>query len=105
MPGEHDFVDEVPGKAYLGRYGKGTKGSGWYSFDDHGVHFIGLVNVVDLKAGGLGRLGPDQLAWLADDLKPEPPRPPSSSSRISRCGPSTPIGAGAPTTACRRSSF
>ena len=69
VPGEHDFIDEGLGKAYLDRYGKGTKGQGWYSFDDHGVHFIGLNNVVDLKAGGLGRLGPDQLAWLADDLK------------------------------------
>ena len=69
VPGEHDFIDEGLGKAYLDRYGKGTKGQGWYSFDDHGVHFIGLVNVVDLKAGGLGRLGSDQLAWLADDLK------------------------------------
>jgi len=69
VPGEHDYVDEGQGKAYLDRYGKGTKGAGWYSFDDHGVHFIGLVNVVDLKAGGLGRLGADQLAWLADDLK------------------------------------
>ena len=68
-PGEHDYIDEGRGKAYLDRYGKGTKGAGWYSFDDHGVHFIGLVNVVDLKAGGLGRLGADQLAWLADDLK------------------------------------
>jgi 3',5'-cyclic AMP phosphodiesterase CpdA len=27
------------------------------------------VNVVDLKAGGLGRLGSEQLAWLADDIK------------------------------------
>jgi 3',5'-cyclic AMP phosphodiesterase CpdA len=69
VPGEHDFIDEGLGKAYLERYGKGTKGQGWYSFDDHGVHFIGLVNVVDLKAGGLGRLGADQLTWLADDLK------------------------------------
>jgi len=69
VPGEHDFIDEGLGKAYLDRYGKGTKGQGWYSFDDHGVHFIGLNNVVDLKAGGLGRLGSDQLAWLADDLK------------------------------------
>jgi 3',5'-cyclic AMP phosphodiesterase CpdA len=72
VPGEHDFVDEGKGKAYLDRYGKGTKGQGWYSFDDHGVHFIGLVNVADLKAGGLGRLGPDQLAWLADDIKDKP---------------------------------
>jgi 3',5'-cyclic AMP phosphodiesterase CpdA len=69
VPGEHDVIDEGLGKAYLARYGKGTMGAGWYSFDDHGVHFIGLVNVVDLKAGGLGRLGADQLAWLADDLK------------------------------------
>ena len=69
VPGEHDFIDEGLGKLYLERYGKGTKGQGWYSFDDHGVHFIGLNNVVDLKAGGLGRLGPEQIAWLADDIK------------------------------------
>src|SRR6476659_7689178 len=69
VPGEHDFIDEGLGKLYLERYGKGTKGQGWYSFDDHGVHFIGLNNVVDLKAGGLGRLGPEQLAWFADDIK------------------------------------
>lgn len=69
VPGEHDIIDEDQGNAYLGRYGKGTKGAGWYSFDDHGVHFVGLVNVVDLKAGGLGNLGAEQLAWLEDDLK------------------------------------
>jgi 3',5'-cyclic AMP phosphodiesterase CpdA len=68
VPGEHDFIDEER-KLYLERYGRGTKGAGWYSFDANGVHFIGLVNVVDLKAGGLGNLGPDQLAWLEDDLK------------------------------------
>ena len=68
VPGEHDFLDEGQGKDYLARYGKGTKGAGWYSFDDHGVHFVGLVNVFDLKAGGLGRLGREQLAWLSDDL-------------------------------------
>jgi 3',5'-cyclic AMP phosphodiesterase CpdA len=69
VPGEHDLIDEDRGKAYLDSYGKGSKGAGWYSFDDHGVHFIGLVNVVDLKAGGLGNLGADQLAWLEADLK------------------------------------
>jgi 3',5'-cyclic AMP phosphodiesterase CpdA len=69
VPGEHDFLDEER-KLYLERYGRGTKGAGWYSFDDaSGVHFIGLVNVVDLKAGGLGNLGSDQLEWLAADLK------------------------------------
>ena len=69
VPGEHDIIDEERGKAYLERYGKGSKGAGWYSFDDHGVHFIGLVNVVDLKGGGLGNLGAEQLAWLDADLK------------------------------------
>ncbi len=69
VPGEHDLIDEERGKAYLDRYGKGAKGAGWYSYDDHGIHFIGLVNVVDLKAGGLGNLGAEQLAWLEADLK------------------------------------
>ena len=69
VPGEHDMLDEEQGKLYRERYGRGTKGDGWYSFDANGVHFIGLVNVVDLKAGGLGNLGDEQLAWLEDDLK------------------------------------
>jgi 3',5'-cyclic AMP phosphodiesterase CpdA len=69
VPGEHDLLDEDQGKLYLDRYGRGTKGAGWYSFDDNGVHFIGLVNVVNLRAGGLGNLGNEQLEWLEDDLK------------------------------------
>jgi hypothetical protein len=72
VPGEHDILDEEPGKSYLDRYGKKTKGTGWYSFDQNGVHFIGLVNVMNLQAGGLGILGPEQLAWLADDVKGRP---------------------------------
>ncbi len=65
VPGEHDTsVDD--GKMYLERYGKGSKGSGWYSFDHKGAHFVGLVNVVQLE--GMGKLGADQLAWLKDDL-------------------------------------
>jgi len=69
VPGEHDIIDDEPGRQYKQRYGKDAKGAGWYSFDQNGVHFIGLVNVVNLKAGGLGNLGDEQLAWLADDLK------------------------------------
>src|ERR1700736_77749 len=68
VPGEHDVLDDGV-KLYGERYGRGTKGAGWYSFDANGVHFVGLVNVVDLKAGGLGNLGSDQLDWLEDDLK------------------------------------
>ena len=68
VPGEHDVLTD-DGKQYLDRFGKDTKGKGWYSFDHKGAHFIGLVNVLDLKAGGLGFLGPDQLEWLEADVK------------------------------------
>jgi len=67
-PGEHDVLDETPGASFLARHGKGTLGKGWHSFDHKGVHFVCLVNVFDLKPGGMGSLGPEQLAWLAQDL-------------------------------------
>ena len=68
VPGEHDLLDPDGGKAYLQRFGKGSKGAGWYSFDHKGVHFVALVNVADLKPGGMGNLGREQLAWLQADL-------------------------------------
>jgi 3',5'-cyclic-AMP phosphodiesterase len=67
VPGEHDVLDET-GTAFFERYGGPSQGKGWYSFDQAGVHFIALVNVVDLQPGGLGRLGPEQLKWLKDNL-------------------------------------
>jgi Icc protein len=69
VPGEHDVLED-DGATYRQRFGKGTLGAGWHSFDHGGTHFIGLVNVVNLKAGGLGSLGPDQLEWLEKDVKP-----------------------------------
>jgi plastocyanin len=68
VPGEHDVLGD-DGQSYLERFGKNTKGAGWYSFDQGGVHFIGLVNVVNLKAGGLGTLGDEQLGWFERDVK------------------------------------
>jgi hypothetical protein len=68
VPGEHDILED-DGRSYLNRYGKGTRGDGWYSFDANGVHFIGLVNVVNLQGNGLGALGPTQLEWLERDVK------------------------------------
>ncbi len=68
VPGEHDVLND-DGQQFLDRYGKGSQGAGWYSFDKKGVHFIGLVNVMNLKAGGLGTLGPNQLEWLKGDVK------------------------------------
>jgi Icc protein len=67
VPGEHDVLND-DGQQYRQRYGKGSKGAGWYSFDKKGVHFIGLVNVLNLKAGGLGTLGHEQLEWMEDDV-------------------------------------
>jgi len=68
VPGEHDVLGDN-GKQFLDRYGKGSQGAGWYSFEKKGVHFIGLVNVQDLKAGGLGNLGHEQLEWMEKDVK------------------------------------
>jgi 3',5'-cyclic AMP phosphodiesterase CpdA len=76
VPGEHDvFTDD--GKMYLERFGRGTQGNGWQSFDYQGVHFVGLINVLNLKQGsgtglggsGFGQLGQDQLAWLEKDVR------------------------------------
>ena len=102
VPGEHDLLDDEQGKAYLDRYGKGTRGAGWYSFDQQGVHFIGLVNVVNLKAGGLGNLGEEQLEWLENDVAGLSSSTPDCGLRpYSHCGPSIRNGAGAPPTAPR----
>src|SRR3984957_2416143 len=68
VPGEHDVLND-DGKSYLERYAKQSQGAGWYSFDKKGVHFIGLVNVMNLKAGGLGSLGAEQIAWMAKDVQ------------------------------------
>jgi 3',5'-cyclic AMP phosphodiesterase CpdA len=64
VPGEHDFIDD--GDQYKQRFGKGTVGNGWHSYNHKGVHFIGLNNCVQVDA--MGNLGADQLAWLKSDL-------------------------------------
>ena len=40
VPGEHDVISDN-GALYRERFGKKSLGSGWYSFDKKGVHFIG----------------------------------------------------------------
>lgn len=67
VPGEHDTLIDN-GKPFFSRFSPNTD-NGWYSFDQRGVHFIGLVNVVELKEGGLGYLGSQQLEWLEKDVK------------------------------------
>jgi len=65
VPGEHDTATD-DGALYRERFGKGTLGSGWYSFDHKGVHFIGLNN--SLQVDAMGGLGAEQLAWMKQDL-------------------------------------
>ena len=65
VPGEHDTATD-DGVLYRERYGKDTIGSGYYSFDHKGVHFVGLNNCQQIDA--MGRLGAEQLAWLKNDL-------------------------------------
>jgi predicted phosphodiesterase len=65
VPGEHDIASD-DGAVYLERFGKGTKGKGWYSFTHKGVHFIGLNNCQQVDA--MGKLGAEQSAWLKADL-------------------------------------
>ena len=68
VPGEHDTTDATVTE-YFSRFGKASGNRGYYSFDHAGVHFVALVNVLEFRPGGLGTLGPAQLAWVADDLK------------------------------------
>jgi Icc protein len=75
VPGEHDLLND-DGKQYFERYAKQSNGKGWYSFDKKGVHFIGLVNVQNLKAGGLGSLGAEQIAWMTQDVQSLTPSTP-----------------------------
>jgi 3',5'-cyclic AMP phosphodiesterase CpdA len=67
-PGEHDTADPTVTE-YFARFGKASQNRGYYSFDHAGVHFICLINVLQFKAGGLGTLGAEQLAWVTADLK------------------------------------
>ena len=64
VPGEHDFIDD--GEQYKQRFGKGTQGNGYYSFDHKGVRFIGLNNCVQVDA--MGNIGAEQLAWFKNEL-------------------------------------
>jgi 3',5'-cyclic AMP phosphodiesterase CpdA len=68
VPGEHDTTDATVTE-YFNRFGKASNNKGYYSFDHAGVHFVALVNVLQFKPGGLGTLGPEQLSWVAADLK------------------------------------
>jgi Icc protein len=69
VPGEHDVIGD-DGKMFFARFGAtGAAPGGWYSFDQGGVHFVALVNVIGFGPATGGTLGKDQLEWLEGDLK------------------------------------
>ena len=67
VPGEHDVIGD-DGAAFFTKF-NGRADRRWHSFDYEGTHFVALANVLNLQAGGLGRLGAEQLEWLEADLK------------------------------------
>jgi 3',5'-cyclic AMP phosphodiesterase CpdA len=67
VPGEHDTIDDGA-TGYLRYFDHDGKKQSWYSFDQGGVHFVGLNNVLNFKLGTMASLGDDQLAWLKSDL-------------------------------------
>ena len=76
VPGEHDVIGD-DGKMFFARFGgKGATPGGWYSFDQNGVHFVGLINVIGFGPATGGTLGKDQLEWLEKDLKGKSPSTP-----------------------------
>jgi len=102
IPGEHDMLDPDGGKAFLNRFGKGSKGAGWYSFDHRGVHFVALVNVADLSLEEWAISAPSSSSgWRRTSPGGRRQRQ-SSCSLTSRCGPCTRNGAGARTIPLRR---
>jgi 3',5'-cyclic-AMP phosphodiesterase len=68
VPGEHDVIGD-DGKEFFQRFAPNLKTGGWYSFDQGGVHFVGMVNVLTFATAKAGGFGTDQLEWLEKDLK------------------------------------
>lgn len=60
VAGNHEVRNEMDAEIYRRRYGPL-----WYAFDHKGAHFIVLCSEVPTETG---RIGPEQLKWLADDL-------------------------------------
>ena len=68
VPGEHDVIGD-DGKQFFERFTFKLKTGGWYSFDQGGVHFVGMVNVLTFATAQAGGFGTEQLEWLEKDLK------------------------------------
>lgn len=67
LPGEHDVIGAEGPKRFAASFArKDATGRGWSSWDQGGIHFVALINVGEGET--MGVLGPEQLAWLENDL-------------------------------------
>ncbi len=67
LPGEHDTIGDR-GKAYEEAFSPKDVKEGMQVWDQGGVHFIAVTNVLDFGATGKGELGQAQLDLLTKDL-------------------------------------
>ena len=104
VPGEHDIDRSTSIKLYKDRYGRGTKGAGYYQLRRQRRAFHGSGQCRQSQRRRHGQ--PRRRAARMDRGRPERPfrlARRSWCSRISRCGRSIRNGAGAPRTARARS--
>jgi 3',5'-cyclic-AMP phosphodiesterase len=67
LPGEHDTIGDR-GKAYGEAFSQKDVKEGLQIWDQAGIHFVSLTNVLDFGATGKGELGQAQLDLLKKDL-------------------------------------
>ena len=67
LPGEHDVIGDG-GQAYSEAFSQKEKKEGLEAWDQSGVHYVSLTNVLDFGGSGNGKLGQAQIDVLAKDL-------------------------------------
>ncbi len=67
LPGEHDTIGDR-GKAYDEAFPRKEVKEGLQVWDQGGIHFVAVTNVLDFGASGKGELGQAQMDLLTKDL-------------------------------------
>jgi len=67
IPGEHDTIGDR-GVAYNQAFPAASKREGLQTWDQGGIHFISLTNVLDFGVDGKGKVGQAQLNTLKNNL-------------------------------------
>ncbi len=75
LPGEHDTIGDR-GQAYATAFPRQDAKEGLQVWDQAGIHFVSLTNVLDFGETSTGKLGQAQLDRLAKDLAAQKPDTP-----------------------------